>query len=504
MSSSLTIAKNTFYLYIRMFFTMAVGLYSSRVVLYTLGVEDYGVYVIVAGVVSLFGFFNAAMSSATQRFLSYEIGKKNENKLKRTFNASLNIHLGIAILILILAETFGLWFVNYKLNLPDDQMNAVNWVYQFSIFTFLIGVVQVPYNALIIVRERMNIYAIFSIGEAVLKLLILYLLVISPYEKLKTYAFLGFAVTLIITSFYKYYTKYHFKESRYHFTYQRKLYGELLSFTGWNLFGNIAAVTRAQGNNILLNVFFGTVLNAAYGITLQVQSAVTLFVNNFQMAVNPQIIKNYAKGDKKQYLKLIYQSSKFSFFLIFLVSFPIMFNLDYILKFWLVNPPRNTSLFVNLILINILIDSLSGPLMIGIQATGKIKWYQIVTGSLIILNLPIAYIFLKYNYSAAYIFYISICISIVALFCRIYFLSSKTHFSILKFLKQVIFKIVLVLTCVLIFVYFFKKYSFNITDTSYFVVSSGLIIMVSIFFIFVFGVNKSEKFFFKSLISKRN
>lgn len=504
MSDNIAIAKNTFYLYIRMFFTMAVSLYTSRVVLITLGVEDYGIYIIVAGVVTLFGFFNAAMASATQRFLSFEIGKKNEDKLKKTFNSALNIHIGIAVLILFLAETVGLWFVNYKLNVPTSKLNIINWVYQLSVFTFLIGVVQVPYNALIIARERMNIYAVFSIIEVILKLLILYLLVISPFEKLKTYAFLVFAVTLLITSFYKYYCKYNFKESQYHFFYEKELYLKILSFTGWSLFGNVAVVAKGQGNNILLNLFFGTVLNAAYGITLQVQSAVSLFVSNFQMAVNPQIIKNYASENKSVYLNLIFKSSKISFFLVFLLVYPLIFNIEYLLELWLVEPPKYTSIFITLALINILIDSISGPLMTGIQSTGNIKWYQIITGSLLFLNLPIAFLFLKYDMGPEYIFYVSIVISVLALFFRLYFIHLSVKFPIIDFIKAVLLKNVFVISIVLLIIQPFKKLSYNINDFIFFIISSLIISILSIFCIGLIGLNRSERTFIKQLIFKKN
>lgn len=485
-----------------MFFTMAVGLYTSRIVLNTLGVEDYGVYVIVAGVVTLFGFFNAAMASSTQRFLSFEIGKRNEDKLKKTFNSALNIHIGIAVLILLLAETVGLWFVNYKLNVPASKLVIVNWVYQFTVFTFLIGVVQVPYNALIIAKERMNIYAIFSIIEVILKLLILYLLVVSPFEKLKTYAFLVFAVTFLITSFYKYYCKYNFKESKYHFFYEKELYSKILSFTGWSLFGNVAVVAKGQGNNILLNLFFGTVLNAAYGITLQVQSAVNLFVSNFQMAVNPQIIKNYASENKSVYMNLIFKSSKLSFFLVFLLIYPIIFNIEYLLKFWLVQPPKYTSIFVSLALINILIDSISGPLMTGIQSTGEIKWYQIITGSLIFLNLPIAFLFLKYKMGPEYIFYVSIVISVLALFFRLYFIHISVKFPIIDFIKKVLLKNLIVISIVLLIIQPIKSLFRDINDFNFFLISTLLISTVSIITIGFIGLNKNERKFIKQLIIK--
>ena len=491
------------FLYIRMFFTMGVSLYTSRVVLNTLGIEDYGIYVIVGGVVTLFSFFNSAMSSATQRFLAFDIGKNDDEKLKQTFNATLNIHIGIALLILIFAETIGLWFVNYKLNVPIEKMSAINWVYQFSILTFLIGVVQVPYNALIIARERMNIYAIFSILEVFLKLLILYLLVISPFPKLNTYAVLIFLVSLLVTSFYKFYCKINFKESKYQYYYEKQLYNTLISYSGWNLFGNLAAVARGQGINILLNLFFGTVLNAAYGITMQVQGAVNVFVTNFQMAVNPQIIKNYANGNTKQSLNLIFQSAKFSYFLIFILVIPIIFNIDFILELWLVNIPDYTATFIILTLINLLINCISNPLMTGIQATGNIKWYQIIVGSLIFLNLPIAYVLIKIYNNPEVVFYSSILISVIAFLFRLYYIKKSLKFSVLEFFKQVMGKLFFVSFIVLVMILILDQLHINLSNFKIFLFKSFYITVISLIAIILFGMNKNERLFIKQMLFKK-
>ena len=292
MSTTKTIAKNTVFLYIRMFLTMGVSLYTSRVVLNTLGVEDYGIFSVVGGIVVLFGFFNAAMSSATQRYLAFDIGKKDDQRLHKTFNVTFIIHIGIALLIFLLAETIGLWYVNNRLNVPDTRMTAVNWVYQFSILTSLVGVMQVPFNALIIARERMNVFALLSIIDVILKLGVVYLLLIVTFDKLILYSILVFTVSLLVALGYRLYCYKHFRESSLKWYKDKAYYKELLSYSGWNLFGNIAAVARGQGINLVLNVFFGTVVNAAYGITMQIQNSVRIFVNNFQLAVNPQIIKS--------------------------------------------------------------------------------------------------------------------------------------------------------------------------------------------------------------------
>lgn len=497
------IAKNTLILYIRMFFTMGVSLYTSRVVLNTLGIADYGVYSITGGIVTLFSFFNGAMTSATQRFLAFDIGKNDLEQLKKTFNATLNIHIVISILVLILAETIGVWFVNYKLNLPVDRMVAVNWVYQFSVFTFILGIIQVPYDALIVAREKMDIYAYMSFVEVFLKLIIVYLLVVFSFDKLILYAGLLFLVSFIVRFGHMQYCKWKYKESKYQFYFDKSFYKVLLSYSGWNLFGNIAGVARGQGSNILLNLFFGTVLNAAYGITMQVQGTVQSFVTNFQMAVNPQIIKHYAAGNKEECLKLIFQSAKFSYFLMFIIVFPIIFNIDFILELWLTNPPKYTSVFVVLCLINLLIDCISGPLMIGAQATGNIKWYQIIVGSLIFLNLPIVYVLLKIYKSPELVYYTSIVISFFSFLFRLYFLKKCINLSVFEFLKHVIFRIVLVSLISIFFFFLFSRFLFFSNEFTLFFVKATLSLSICIVTMFFIGMNLDERDFINKIISKK-
>lgn len=490
----------------RMLLTMGVTLYTSRVILDILGISDYGLYSVVGGIIAMFSFLNMAMASATQRFLSFEIGARNFDKLNKTFIAGVNIHILVSILILFLAETVGLWFVNNKLNVELNRMNVVNWIYQFSVFSAMIRILQVPYNALIIAREQMNIYAILSILEALLKLGIVYLLLLIPnFDKLKLYAVLVFSVTLLISMIYRSYCSRKYQESSYRFFYDKKLYKELLSYSGWSLFGGLAAVARGQGSNILLNIFFGTVVNAAYGISSQVNSAVKQFVSNFQIALNPQIIKTYAEGNYSQNHKLIYQGSKLSFFLLFIIATPIWLNIEFILELWLNTPPKYTSIFIRLAIIGLLIESISGSLMIGIQATGIVKWYQVVVGSVILLDMPITYYILKTYNRPEFSYLVTITLSLICLFLRLFFLKHLINFKIAHFLKNVLLKLVFVSILTIFCIYLYSTIVTIQNIVLSFLISSVLTFITCVFFVLFVGFDSNERKHLKGiLLSKFN
>lgn len=479
---------------------MGVSLYTSRVILNTLGVEDFGIYNVVGGVVTMFAFFNSAMSSATQRFLSYEIGKGDFVQLRKTFNATQIIHIGIAILIFILAETVGLWFVKTYLVMPPERLEAAIWVYHFSVLSFMVSVIQVPYNATIIAHERMNVYAYVSILEVVLKLLIVFMLTWITFDKLKLYGVLVFGVTFVIAAIYRVYTRRNFEESKFQVVNDKKLYKTLISYSGWNLFGNLAAVAKGQGVNIILNMFYGPVVNAARGVSTQVQSAVQSFVTNFQIAVNPQIIKSYAADDKDYMTSLIIRSSKFSFYLIFLLSLPIILESDQILRLWLKTVPEYSSIFTILVLVVILIDCVSGSLMTAIQATGKIKVYQAVVGSLLLLILPISYVFLKLGYSPEVTLYVNIVISIIALGFRLYIVWELLDFPIMKFVNEIIFKNILIIPLSLSLPLLLRvSMDANIVRLIIVVLFS---VIWNVVIIYLIGLNRSEKALVKRGVQK--
>lgn len=425
-----------------MLLIIGISLYTSRLVLNALGVVDYGIYNIVGGLVTMFGFINGAMSTATQRYFSYDIGSNNKVKLAKTFSACLTVHLFIGLGILLIGETFGLWYVNNKLVFPVERIIAVNVVYQMSLVTLFLSIIQVPYNALILSREHMHVYAYVSILESVLKFLVAYVIVFSVSDKLILYAILTFLLTLIIRLTYQFYCRRHFQESRYQFEYDKVYFKELIFYSGWNLFGTFSLVLKNQGVNLLLNFFFGTIVNAAYGISMQIQVVVTQFISSFQSALNPQIVKNYSSNDREKSLNLIFLGSKFSFTVMQFLAIPIIINTTLILKIWLGdNIPDYTVIFVKISLIVLLIDSISGTLMTGIQATGKIKRYQIIVGSLNLIILPVNYWFLKIGYSPEICFYILLIFSVISIFLRVYFLKSVYDFGIWTFVKKVLFPV---------------------------------------------------------------
>lgn len=346
------IAKNTLLLYIRMLFMMAISLYTSRIILNTLGVEDYGIYNVVGGVVAMFGFINSSMSSATQRYITFALGKGNFTNLQKVFSTTLQIHVLIAVIILILGETIGLWFMNEKMQIPTNRMDAAFWVLQCSILSTIVMIISVPYNADIIAHEKMSAFAYISILEAVLKLAIVYILLIGSFDKLILYAFLLLAVQILIRFCYSLYCNKHFKETKYKHVWDKTLFKEMTEFAGWSIFGNLSGVLFGQGLNMLLNVFFGPVVNAARAIALQVQCAIQQFVNSFQMALNPQITKTYARGELEEMHKLMFRSARFSFYLLFFLSLPVLFETNFILTIWLKTVPENTVIFLRIMIVN--------------------------------------------------------------------------------------------------------------------------------------------------------
>jgi O-antigen/teichoic acid export membrane protein len=484
------IAKNTIFLYFRMLIMMGVSLYTSRIVLNALGVEDYGIYNVVGGVVVLFSFLNNAMSSATQRFLSFELGRNDINELKRVFAMSMTVHISIVLLVVVLAETVGLWFLNTQMNIPPERMNAANWVYQFSILTTGVGFIRVPYSASIIAYEKMSFYAYVGIAEALLKLSVAFWLVYISYEKLKLYAVLIFLVTICVFYIYKFYCNRNIATSKYSFFWDMRLYEKLMSFSGWSLFGSVANVSAGQGVNILLNIFHGVVVNAAMGIANQVNGALNHFVSNFQTAFKPQIVKLYAAGEKQQLEQLIYRSSKYSFFLLFVLSVPILLNIDFVLKIWLKTVPQYAGIFCTMILICSLLESLSGPLWMSVQATGKIKKYQIVISSAIALNIILSYIFLKLGAFPPIVLFIKVLVDVLCFSIRLVFIQNFGILKIANFFKYVLWKIIAIVIISIPLPFFIHK---HYTEWQGLFFTSSVFLVIMIFSVYYVALTKQEK-----------
>lgn len=438
------IAKNTLLLYIRTLFIMLVTLYTSRVVLNTLGVTDYGIYNVVGGVVAMFSVISSSLSSSISRFITYEIGHGNFDKLKRIFSTSVNIQIGISLVILVLAEIFGVWFLNTKMNIPAERLSAANWVLQCSLLSFIINLISVPYNACIIAHERMSAFAYISILEAILKLAVVYMLLISPYDKLVTYAILLVVVALLIRLTYGQYCRRHFEESRYKFVYDKPLVKKMTSFAGWSFFGNGAYMLNVQGVDMLINVFFGVTLNAARGVATQVQNAVMQFVNNFTVAVNPQITKSYAAGEMVYMYRLVCRGARFSYFLLFIFVVPLVCEADYVLWLWLKIVPEHAPAFLRLSLFGTLMTLLGNSMLTAISATGNIKRYQLWVTLVGCLVFPLTWVAFELGFPPETTYGIYIVIYFLLNFVRLYIAKGLLKFPVRLYMADVILRVVAV------------------------------------------------------------
>lgn len=409
------IAINTLMLYFRMVLIMGVALYTSRIVLKVLGATDYGLYNVVGGVVSMFSFLNGSLSSGTSRFITYDIGTGDEKRLRETFNAAFISHLILAAIILLLTETIGIWFVNNKLVFDSSRRLAVNIVYQFSILTLMLQLTQVPFTADIIAHEKMDIYAYVSIVDVLLKLGMTFLLRLNKsIDNLILYSAILFTIQLVILGSYRLYCRKHFKESKFLLCKEKSRYKEIFSFSGWDIIGSLCVVTQGQGINILLNLFFGPVVNAARAITYQLEGAFSQLTSNFMTAVNPQIVKSFAVKKYDEMIDLIKDASKYGFFLLAVFLIPVLYKIDYVLHLWLNEVPEQTGVFAKIILIMLMIRVIARPVINGTHATGYIKRLNLIAGFAGLLPLPVTYILFKLNFPAVCAFITLFCCGIIA------------------------------------------------------------------------------------------
>lgn len=501
MNNAKRLAKNTIYMYIRMFVLMLISLYTSRVLLKQLGVEDYGVYNVVGSIVVMFNSLRGIFASSTQRFLNFEMGKGNKERLNTIFNMSVMINLIIAVLFIICVEIVGYWFLNYKINVDPSRLTAAKWVFQFSVLSAVIALLTTPFDAVIIANERMGFFAGMSIFEGLLKLTIIFLLVISPIDKLISYGLLLLCVQLLVRSINAVFCRRNFKESHYKLCWSRALFKDMASFAGWNFLANAGYTLCNEGINMLLNVFGGPTVNAARGITYQVRSALEQFLNNVNKATDPHAIKLYAKGEMEGYYRMMFLISKVLFFVYMCMAIPIFFYTEEILQLWLGQIPEYTPIFIRLILIHGIIRSYMPPLNVLFFSANKVKYYQI--GSLIISALIFVSTWLAFRSGAPYYTPFAILAIYVFIALVVALIQAKVicDFPMLRYLKNVTLPSVLTFVLCVVVACAIK---YSISMSSYWFLFGCLIMaLISLCFAYLLGFNKSERRTFLSIIKKR-
>lgn len=438
------IAKNTMFLYFRMIITMAVSLFTSRVILQTLGVDDFGIYNLVGGITAMFQFLNGTLADATQRYITVEIGKGEGGNINKIFSICLLLHAILGIIIVIIAEPLGLWMIHNKLIIPADRIEAATWILHFSVISLFIVIISVPYNALIIAHEKMKAFAMISIVEAVGKLIIVYALLIGHMDRLILYGALMLLMQTAIRCLYTSYCNKNFLESKFHYYWDKNLLKELSGFASWTIIGNLAFICVTQGISILLGMFFLPFVNAARGIAMQVQTAMSTFVKNFQTAINPQITKTFASGNIYETHSLVFRSSRFSFFLVMIPLIPLFLEIDLILDVWLEEVPQYTSDFVRLIILVSWINSLANPLSVAMKATGNIREYELYSASVKLLVIPVSYVLLLKGGSPSIVVCVYLFFEFAAYVSNFIISSKYVGFKLNKYFNEVVLRVLLV------------------------------------------------------------
>ena len=501
-SSTSRIARNTLFLYFRQILIMIVSLYTVRVVLATLGAEDYGIYNVVAGVVMMFSCLSGAMATASQRYFSFAMGNGGKENLEKIFSATLVIYAILALAIIVLSETVGFWFVSTKLIIPKERMTAAKWIYQCSVLSFLFTSITTPYISVIISHENMKVYAYISIVDAILKLAVVLVLKIGKGDKLILYGILLLCVVVVNTSLYRLYCRKHYSECRFTLMWNKEKFHEIFNFTGWTLFGQFTSIIRNQAVTVLVNQFFTPVIVAARGLAQQVTNAVSVFSSNFNTSLHPPIIKEYSAGNKSEMLRLVYNGSKITFFLMWIFTLPLVLHLDFILSLWLKNVPEWVSLFTRLSLIDVLINSLSFPLQTVARAFGKMRTYELTLGIMQLLIFFISFVLFLFGFAAWTTFAVSIAVTILMMIARLLIIKRQIGFSIKNFLTHVIFPLVLVCA-----------FSFVIADALFvFVPNTTLLSILQIPFclfetalcMYFIGMDKNQREKIKDITRKKN
>lgn len=480
---------------------MLVSLYTSRVILEALGVTDYGIYNVVGGFVLMFSVISSALTNSCSRFLNFEMGKGDQERLRLVFSTSVSIQYILALIVAIFCEVIGIWYINNVMVLPPDRLYAANWCFQFSIVSFCLGLISTPYNAAVIAHEKMRTFAYMSIYEGIAKLLICYIIIYQPYDRLIMYGFLMLIVSISIRIIYQVYCRIHFEECKYSFGIDKTMLKEMFAYSSWNMIGNTSAILKTQGVNVLLNYFFGPTVNAARGIATQVNNAVNGFVSNFMTALNPQITQSYAQNDLSYMFMLIYRGSRFSFYILLFLALPVLFSTDFILHVWLKTVPDYSVVFVILTLVTALICSLSKTLITAQNATGKVKNYQLLVGGIQLLIIPISLVVLLLGGSPVSVMVVAIFDEIVSLYARLYMISKNiVQFSSRKYVKEVVMNCISVSFFSMLVPFLLNYY----IDTTLFSLIPKIIITLlstSIVIVFVGCTRYERMYLFRKMIS---
>ena len=492
LSSGKKIAKNTIFLYLRTLILMFVTLYTSRVILSALGIQDYGTYTAIAGVVTMLSMVTGPLGAAISRFITYELGEGRSDRLNSVYSTSIFIMIIISLLAILLYEVVAVWFLNNKMVIPEGRMYAANWVLQFAILSFLLHLIVVPFNAAIIAYEKMSAFAYIGISDAILKLIVAFMLSRTENDRLICYSFLLFVVSFLNLLIYVLYCKLKLKSLRFSFrTVKKDISISMFTFAGWQLFGGVASVLRIQGANILFNLFGGSIVNAAQGIANQVNSAVSVFVNNFTTAINPPIIKSYASGNISYMKGLILSGAKYSFFLCLFFIIPLFLETNYVMHLWLGEYPQHTVIFIRIILVYMLVESLSKSLITGLNATGDIRKYQIIVSVIVLFNMPLSFILLKLGYPIESVLWISLILECCALFARMILSKRIYGLSIICYMKEVLINVVTVsIVSLIVPLLICTHMEYGLFRFIMVIFSSVISVSVSVFLI---GINDSQR-----------
>jgi len=500
--SGTRIAKNTLMLYVRMFALMLVGFYTSRVVLASLGENDFGIYNVVGGVVAMFTVISGALNSAVQRFITFELGKGDAARIGKVYSTAVLIQLAIALIVVALAEPVGLWFIDNKMTIDPSRIPAARTVLHFSLLAFAVNLMSVPQMAAITAHEHMSAYAWIGVLDGLLRLGTALLIARSDSDRLVLYAALMAVTVLVVRMAYGIYCRTHFPDCRFRPVFDRKLLKEMFSFAGWNFIGVASGVLRDHGGNILVNLFSGPAVNAARGVAVQVNGAVQGFVTNFMTAVNPQITKSYASGDREYMFSLVRRSSRLSYCLLLLIALPVIFNAEYLLGLWLEDVPEHAPLFVQLFLVFALSESLSNPMITAMLATGDIRRYQLVVGGIQLLNVPVSYICLRLGAVPEVTVLVAVVISQICLFARLWMLSKATGFAVAEYIGKVYVPVLFKVTCAALLLPLLLSLVPSSGFVGFLMLASACVAGVSVA-VYSFGLTADERAWLREMISKR-